>query len=191
MSETPVTARPPYMLSMRNIHEANRKAVELIAKNNIAGVNPVGMPRNDAHRAALVKRLFDSILDLSNTLEHSKSQHYKYIASADRFPSEVVELTCWRLLDHLEHSQAGICDIDPWFTTEGPSYQAYDSFMGRFEDVVKGLKESKALCCSLFLIAQFSARLSWNPKKEHKVYRANIALDAISSMTNLLIAKGN
>jgi hypothetical protein len=92
--------RPPYTPSIHNYDDANRKTEELIAKNNaaVSVAQLTGMPRSDTERAELVRILFDAILDVSKTTEKTTSQPYKYITSATRFPNEVVEVTCWKLL---------------------------------------------------------------------------------------------
>ncbi|KAI0869045.1 hypothetical protein GGS24DRAFT_506183 [Hypoxylon argillaceum] len=167
MSDVPRPARPGYVSTIRNLDEACRRQEELFATRNVPNTELRGMPDNDDQRHWLAGVLFDAILDVSNTFEPPTSQQYRYIASPDRFPSEVVDIVSWRLLECMEDSQRGQNRLEPWYTTAGPKYEKYPSFSARFAKVEESLRKSKATASALFTHAMFIERFSWNPTMEH------------------------
>jgi hypothetical protein len=42
--------------------------------------------------------------------------------------------------ESIENAQRGKCELPAWYSTEGPIYQRYESFIDRFHAVVKALK---------------------------------------------------
>ncbi|KAI0545332.1 hypothetical protein F4679DRAFT_599774 [Xylaria curta] len=169
---------------------AFQKRLELIATRNIPGERiPIDMPRNDNDRRFLVERLWNAMFNLVDVAEAPTSQHYKYMVDGPNskgeiehhYPSDVVETMCWCLLWHVEEAEYGRCHVPYWFCTEGPTYKAYPSFNDRFHAVETALKESKSCCCSIFSFSDFSARLAWNPAKEHKRKGSNRTLNSVKN----------
>ncbi|KAJ2981836.1 hypothetical protein NUW58_g6587 [Xylaria curta] len=172
--KTPVKEVPRvFVPRIHSYIDAVHIRAELIARGNVRGTVDDGMPRSDYERQALVGRLWDAMFDLSSPLEAEKAQHYKYINDRTHYRDDVVECNLWILVRAIECAQRGICEIPPWFTTDGPIYKPFDTFLERFEAVEEALKHSKSACCSLFSFSEFAARIAWNPFKELKRKQTN------------------
>ncbi|KAI1123456.1 hypothetical protein F5Y10DRAFT_270104 [Nemania abortiva] len=132
--------RRSYVSSIRNYNEASQRRAAIISRNRVPVTSSVGLPKDDAERFRLAGMLFDAIYDISATLEEDTCLHYKYFMNDNRYPYEVVDVMCWRVLEHTEDAQRGRCHLPPWYTTAGPEYKAHASFNERFDCVMIALR---------------------------------------------------
>ncbi|KAI0967259.1 hypothetical protein F4678DRAFT_465798 [Xylaria arbuscula] len=180
-STTLEKANPNYRPVLRSYGHATLMRQRLIATYNIESTLAHDLPNIDTDGEIWIRLLHNAVHDLSKCLESSTSMHYKTIANGTHYSEGVMHLVLWELLQCIVEAQQGICKLPPWFTTEGPSYKTYSSFVERFNEVTATLKSSKACCCSLFAMPSFAARLAWNPQREFKRKETNQHLNKAKS----------
>ncbi|KAI1352469.1 hypothetical protein F5Y01DRAFT_313939 [Xylaria sp. FL0043] len=177
-----------YRPVLRDFQHAEEKWAELMSQGNIRDTIIRDIPDINSDGARLVGSLYRAVYDFSEAFEASNSQHCETLDKDDYYTEGLMHIMLWRLLYNIIQAQKGICSLAPWYTTGGPVYKAYPSFVERFRDVELALKKSKACCCSLFSSSDFAARLAWNPTKELRRKRSNHTTNSTkTSLQNLAI----
>lgn len=124
-------------------------------------------PDHDSGLTKLAKRLYDAMLDFDNAVEAGQ----KSVTRIQQLSPFEVELKSWELLFVLRDVQLGQVGLPIWgkvWTGED-----FDSFMGRYNDTVSKLRDSKSMVSSLFDEA-FTVRLALAPAAELKKKLANM-----------------
>ncbi|OTA60697.1 hypothetical protein K449DRAFT_435092 [Hypoxylon sp. EC38] len=151
-----------WIQSIEDFHEANKQYMKI---HNRPQGNFSDFPWDSNGQLQLVKRLFEAALDCSQIYEPESSQSAKRIQQGGYSDVEF-ELILWPLLMSTRDAQAGQCRLPNYLSCDTPTYNAYDSFMERFNAVHYALKTSKDIVCSLFKDATFKHRLAWKPDAE-------------------------
>ncbi|KAI0835654.1 hypothetical protein F5Y06DRAFT_305858 [Hypoxylon sp. FL0890] len=165
-----------YQRLIRNADDYERVKREYLSRNDRAREQVTDFPHSDEQQCRLIEIMFKAAQDCSQTYEPAGSQSVRRIQSG-AYTDEEWELVLWPLLMSARSAQEGRCQIPRFFGCKVPQYNAYGSFMERFNAIVDSLRLSKALVLSLFNNATFIDRLAWRPKSELSLKAANRKLN--------------
>ena len=164
---------------------------------NMAADNDGAFPTESYLQQELVKRLFESMVNLDsiidkpaqvkskgdNRTKEAEGRHHPiHPDPAFTYNSRVkgvwelsdfqLEMLAWELLFRIRDAQAGILRLDPWHADDHWQYSHYPNFMARFEACCVALRTSKAIVHNL-TEAPYHARSALAPEAEVKRKRTN------------------
>ncbi|KAI0379675.1 hypothetical protein F5Y04DRAFT_282764 [Hypomontagnella monticulosa] len=156
-------------------HEASMK--EYLTILNCEPGDHSDIPVTDAEYRVCIKRLFDAMQDLTNTVEPQDSQNVNRIRETNYSDIEY-ELVLWPLLRYIVEAQKGHCPLPGYLDhKKQPAYNKYNTFEERLAAVENALRKSKDIVVSVFRDGTFAGRLAWRPQAELKQKQANRKLN--------------
>ncbi|KAI1488475.1 hypothetical protein F5X96DRAFT_685241 [Biscogniauxia mediterranea] len=129
-------------------------------------------PADEGLQQELVRRIVEAIVNTKDVLEKDTNFAVKKIV--DKKYSDIeLELVGWKVLIALKSAQDGQNELRPWYCEGGPRYARFDSFMDRYNEIVRILKVSKDMVKNIFTNDMFRDRLAWNPRIEYSRKETN------------------
>ncbi|KAI0138617.1 hypothetical protein F4776DRAFT_670480 [Hypoxylon sp. NC0597] len=190
MMETSTGSFRGWIRSINDFHQVNDQYLHI---HDRPRGNCSDFPLDANEQLQLIKALFEAAQDCSQIYEPENSQSAKRIRQ-NSYTDVEFELVLWPLLMSTRDAQVGECKIPNYFSSGDPPYNAYGSFMERFDAVRNALKSSKDVVVSLFKDATYKHRLAWRPKTELSQKATNRKLNGNRDVQNVIgarIAKEN
>ncbi|KAI1633079.1 hypothetical protein F4809DRAFT_644821 [Biscogniauxia mediterranea] len=129
-------------------------------------------PADEGLQQELVRGIVEAIVNTKDVLEKDTNFAVKKIV--DKKYSDIeLELVGWKVLIALKSAQDGQNELRPWYCEGGPRYARFDSFMDRFNEIVRILRVSKDMVKNIFTNDMFRDRLAWNPRIEYSRKETN------------------
>ncbi|KAI0594185.1 hypothetical protein F4775DRAFT_606682 [Biscogniauxia sp. FL1348] len=129
-------------------------------------------PSDEGVQRELVRQIVEAIVNTRDVLEKDTNFAFKKIV--DKKYSDIeLELVAWKVLASLKSAQEGQNELSPWYCEGGPRYARFESFMDRFNEIVRILRVSKDMVKNIFTNDMFRDRLAWNPRIEYSRKETN------------------